>query len=309
MSDPMTNTEVEDVLASIRRLVSDDKRPESAPTEKPVADRLVLTPSLRVMEDDPVDDNAEAEVEAEQVEEVEFASDDEDQASDQASQDVIAEAEDDLIADEDWAETMPKLDELEDPDRNEPDIETPHTHDEAPFVHVEAEDDVWPIADGAANMPDPSPQEHADVVDVELEPEIQATAPEAEPATDHAQSLSDKIAALETLIGGRDDEFEPDDPGTDDYAGTQAPAMEWEDAEEPPVHAAFAEAPKAPAKDDQAPLFSSEDDLLDEDALRELVSDIVREELQGALGERITRNVRKLVRREIHRALAAQELE
>ena len=48
---------------------------------------------------------------------------------------------------------------------------------------------------------------------------------------------------------------------------------------------------------------------LDEDALRDLVADIVREELQGALGERITRNVRKLVRREIHRALAAQELE
>ena len=40
-----------------------------------------------------------------------------------------------------------------------------------------------------------------------------------------------------------------------------------------------------------------------------LVADIVREELQGALGERITRNVRKLVRREIHRALTAQELD
>ncbi|MBY6135273.1 hypothetical protein KUV61_05505 [Nocardioides marinus] len=47
---------------------------------------------------------------------------------------------------------------------------------------------------------------------------------------------------------------------------------------------------------------------LDEDGLRELVASIVREELQGALGERITRNVRKLVRREIHRALAAHDL-
>ena len=53
----------------------------------------------------------------------------------------------------------------------------------------------------------------------------------------------------------------------------------------------------------------SVDDILDEEALRDIVSDIVREELQGALGERITRNVRKLVRREIHRALAAQDLE
>jgi len=43
--------------------------------------------------------------------------------------------------------------------------------------------------------------------------------------------------------------------------------------------------------------------------LRELVSDIVRKELSGDLGERITRNVRKLVRREIHRALETRELD
>ena len=49
--------------------------------------------------------------------------------------------------------------------------------------------------------------------------------------------------------------------------------------------------------------------LYDEEALRDLVTEIVRQELQGGLGERITRNVRKLVRREIHRALASQELE
>jgi len=35
----------------------------------------------------------------------------------------------------------------------------------------------------------------------------------------------------------------------------------------------------------------------------------VRSELQGALGERITRNVRKLVRREIYRVLSSQEFE
>ncbi len=51
------------------------------------------------------------------------------------------------------------------------------------------------------------------------------------------------------------------------------------------------------------------DAFLDEDMLRELVSQIVRQELQGALGERITRNVRKLVRREIHRAMTTQELD
>ena len=50
MSDPVANVEVEDVLSSIRRLVSEDSRP-SMKTATPVtlsADRLVLTPALRV---------------------------------------------------------------------------------------------------------------------------------------------------------------------------------------------------------------------------------------------------------------------
>ncbi|KAF0676777.1 hypothetical protein [Profundibacterium mesophilum] len=48
---------------------------------------------------------------------------------------------------------------------------------------------------------------------------------------------------------------------------------------------------------------------LDEDMLREMVAEIVRQELQGALGERITRNVRKLVRREIMRAVSIREFD
>jgi|GEM_PF-695288 len=49
--------------------------------------------------------------------------------------------------------------------------------------------------------------------------------------------------------------------------------------------------------------------VLDEEALRDMVEDIVREVLQGELGDRITRNVRKLVRREIQRAMASREFE
>ncbi|WP_424980502.1 hypothetical protein [Leisingera sp. S232] len=55
-------------------------------------------------------------------------------------------------------------------------------------------------------------------------------------------------------------------------------------------------------------LAEGSDGYIDEDSLRDLVASIVREELQGPLGERITRNVRKLVRREIQRALAANDL-
>lgn len=55
--------------------------------------------------------------------------------------------------------------------------------------------------------------------------------------------------------------------------------------------------------------FLEDEQLLDEATLRALVVEIVRQELQGTLGERITRNVRKLVRREIYRMLASQELD
>jgi len=51
------------------------------------------------------------------------------------------------------------------------------------------------------------------------------------------------------------------------------------------------------------------EDFLDESMLRDLVAQFVRAELQGSLGERITRNVRKLVRREIHRVLESKEFE
>lgn len=62
----------------------------------------------------------------------------------------------------------------------------------------------------------------------------------------------------------------------------------------------------------QAPATVTEDAILgviDEDVLRPIVAELIRIELQGDLGERITRNVRKLVRREILRALNSKEFE
>lgn len=58
-----------------------------------------------------------------------------------------------------------------------------------------------------------------------------------------------------------------------------------------------------------ADVWDADDDLLvDEELLRQVVSDIVREELQGRLGERITRNVRRMVRQEIERAMSVKSL-
>ncbi len=46
-------------------------------------------------------------------------------------------------------------------------------------------------------------------------------------------------------------------------------------------------------------------ELRQDDELRAIVSDMVRDELRGALGEQITRRVRQMIRSEINRALAA----
>ena len=66
---------------------------------------------------------------------------------------------------------------------------------------------------------------------------------------------------------------------------------------------------EAPSGAAQTPVVAEEPAPTDLAALRPMVSALIREELQGELGERITRNVRKLVRQEINRALAARELE
>lgn len=128
--------------------------------------------------------------------------------------------------------------------------------------------------------------------------------------------LSAKIAALETAIAKTADQWEPDDAGHDAYAGTEAPAMEWREgveldgtgrplmpepvatvhADDTQVSTAFAEDQVDAALDEQ---------IIDEETLRVMVAEIVRAELHGELGERITRNVRKLVRQEVARALVA----
>jgi hypothetical protein len=284
MSDPMTNTEVEDVLASIRRLVSDDKRPEAKPIQQPSNDRLVLTPSLRVMDDD-------ASV---------IAKDD---VAEDASDDGT-EVEDALVADEPEMDTdvsdTHHIDADKDVEADSPEPQTDHESDQTDTDAIEDEDALSVAQEDAEGE-----QAGVDELSDDISPDAVEHTPERAP-----QSLSEKIAALETLVGARNDQFEPDDAGSDAYAGTEPPAMAWEDADDVSPTPPLPDAPSMAEDDDtSAQLFTKDEDVLDEDALRELVSDIVREELQGALGERITRNVRKLVRREIHRALAAQDLE
>jgi hypothetical protein len=61
--------------------------------------------------------------------------------------------------------------------------------------------------------------------------------------------------------------------------------------------------------DEELAAYLSEETALDEDMLRDLITQVVRSELEGELGERMTRNIRKLVRREVFSILESREAE
>jgi len=67
--------------------------------------------------------------------------------------------------------------------------------------------------------------------------------------------------------------------------------------------------PETPVKfpDSSNEVVTEDDVFLDVEALRTMIGDLVREELRGKMGERITHNVRQMVRSEIERALLSQD--
>jgi hypothetical protein len=143
-------------------------------------------------------------------------------------------------------------------------------------------------------------------------------------------SLEERIAELEAAVGERADDWEPD--GSED-ADQERPSrflfqhrpvsVGTQMAEPQPAEYAARPGPDRVARteqdededddedEDESDGFDifEDDRLPDPDALRDLVAEIVRQELQSDLGQRVTRNIRKLVRREIRRALAARDFD
>lgn len=271
MSDPVTNIEIEDVLSSIRKLVSqggeastrdadpaagvihDDSETEQHPAAEPP--KLVLTPAFRVQTDD------------------------------------------DLDGDTDVAETgTPSYDEHQTPLSDE---------------HTDAEPD--PVWRSERSTEDGDEAE----TDATSAPDFSAEAPQE---SEQRSRLEATIAELEASV--EDNDFEPDGTELPDGASVAAWPGSFErvsDADDATVYPEEAEEwsdvdeDEWDAQDDQADeeldALLEEGARLSEDALRSMVSTIVREELQGPMGERITRNVRKLVRREIFRILNSKEFE
>lgn len=288
MSDPLKKDEIEDVLSSIRRLVSEEVRampdPEAvAPTQKSVqtaADKLVLTPSLRVEEE-----AAKAAENAASTEE--------------------------LVAQE-IAKMMPGASEGSE-------------EGQGPRV-------LTLSATQVAETPSEADTAEAEVVSEEVvaspeivEPQETAVEPTVEPEAtqeDAAWTAQDTPAVeWQSVRSYAEMEFDPEAAGDGEYAGTEVDALDWGHAADRPMPKARVAPEEAPAIDATSEVIEAEvvssprmDDapeeaVLDEEMLRDLVGEIVRQELQGPLGERITRNVRKLVRREINRALASRQMD
>ncbi len=336
MSDPVTQAEIEDVLSSIRRLVSEDGRvaPPASAAATPKS-RLVLTPALRVAESAPEGAPAAAEQdavpplqdEAAIVLDAQPELDPAEVLSFQTNRDVkdgplpgltaeIAEAAQAATSEAEPPETVVADAEMETPDDTAPWQEPGATLFGAadPFA---APQETLHGADAPA-----SPDAARQPSEVQLTPELDGS--------ERVSAVVQKIAELEAKVARAQDQWEPDGDSRDPYAGTNIETLEWQDDIVAPAEDAAETAPASIADEpaEQEPLDAADlvqdavtretldlleqgagdDRYLDEDSLREMVAEIVRSELQGALGERITRNVRKLVRREIQRALAAQDL-
>ena len=147
--------------------------------------------------------------------------------------------------------------------------------------------------------------------------DARAAASEDASQRDPAGSLSARIEALEAAIVRTEDQWDPDGESDDAYPGTRTKAVEW------PVGNGVARTwtEETKSRSEPAVTFIRDPGVirgqagepatlnLGEEALRDLVARIVREELKGALGERITRNLRKMIRREIARAVTARGAE
>ena len=302
MSDSVKGAEVEDVLSSVRRLISNDhrrRRPEPEPTSEPAAEaeKLVLSQADRV-EETPVETAPSYE------EPLAF------EEHGDSLEDRIAELEAAISErPEDW-----EPDGSEDQDQHRPTsmvvsrgvgANRPLRLSRIALVGAEPpkdEDDTTEqpqdnVISEAEHTPDP---EDALEEIVASEPLVDAEA-EAEPessveADDAAEEEAAEDEPVEEAVAATDD-------GIEDAEIVEHDPEQLEDD--------LAErAPKSRTADRMRELYADEidDQLFDDEALRGLVSALIRDELQGELGERITRNVRKLVRREIQRALAARDL-
>ena len=306
-SDSITNLEIEDVLSSIRRLVSEDV-PESGDAEPDTDGRFVLTPDLRVSDDqDAVHGAAVAQPEP------------------QSSGAVPAETLEPDLDQEHGSEAA-------DRSASASEIQTLVWNDE-PAADDSPPPAEPPSADAASAASEPAEMTLESRI-LELEEAVGRTREEWEP--DGSEPDAGQMPKWHIYQGADDKNSEPED--SYEPEDSVEPEDETSELEANPVFfraaahktdpyvlavadrdqgdgdAAANESQPANADSEPATTAQSgadpgdEDEFLDVQAMRIMVTEIVREELRGNTGERITRNMRRMVRREIQRAIALKDV-
>lgn len=159
-------------------------------------------------------------------------------------------------------------------------------------------------------------------------------------ASGGAQSLQDKILRLEELISHAEGLWDPDNAGKDEYAGRCVSDLPWKkfvdtsksdfdlpidlnaiydegaiSGPEPEVLVEndLAPDPETDARDDYTnnPETNVEEPMLslNLEMLKQVVSEVLHEDLRGPTGEKITSNIRRLVREEIKAILQSSKSE
>jgi cell pole-organizing protein PopZ len=304
MAGPLTSEEIEDVVSSVRRLVSNEQSPRRLSRDLN-AERLLLTPSLRVVsESSPL---APLILDAPMPETVAAV-----QPERLPVDDPLAATPDDAVdlVEAEWE------DELWSPSDVTPLGEVALAADEAEVLLPTAQD--LPEAFAPEPEADDLPEAWAEVGPDFAEDEPVAFVPlrrraESLAAKLAAGEVSDTVVQLSALSDA--DLARPGSQAVDptlyeDLAVADLPiagTMAEDAATDAPGQSADAAARRSPT--DLLDADGTQLAVLDEAALQEIVRQMIRDELQGTLGERITRNVRKLVRAEINRALMARDLD
>ena len=270
MSEPVTHAEIEDVLSSIRRLVSEDGREpavlsRSTPTGKPAA-RLVLTPSLRVADapadtvakdtlakdtlaDDALAEDTLASLAEPQPDETNsesgssnFESRLTESHDNEPEMQSYAASENEQADDEPEAQ-LSTVSETEQPDgesNDEPVVESlsvgseSHGDDTILQMGESTDKDLQAGSEQAtdeAPWQDPGATLFAAAGVTEGIPTDSAEA-ETLNETKPVASFAEKIAALEAAIGQADEQWEPDGEAGEANAGTPVETLAWEDLED-----------------------------------------------------------------------------
>lgn len=277
MSDPVSNAEIEDVLSSIRQLISESKSTGRRGTpDRP--EKLILTAAFRVHDDEPS----------------------------QAAQ----------------------------PDQSEEFAAKPHTTSEqklsAPAQttaskDIEPEDDPLPVFSHRGYR--------AGSAD-----DAGASSDEETVSNNARQHHPNNTSATKHSLERSSDQWEPDGgedteqaavlnfhaarmhPDQDNIVGeNKAQAWGAENEAEAPFIEVDTLTPKGDQSSDNSDppalvassnveIVEEDTHLIDEEIVQAMVARLVREELQGEVGEKITQSIRRFVRQEIARAITLKEL-